>query len=446
MNRPLPWLLIAAFGLTSCEVPESKPFFCGRPSLSVRDEAPAGDVRLRATLYQDDAEPATLTIGYSLDEGETWSVATLAEATQNLESSEEGVKNNFVWDSAADLGKGTFENVSLRAVGFSACGLWDTDQVDGVTIDNSGALAEGCTVAVETPDAPEDGPVVIKYTLSHPDSLAAYVAPSWSSDGGATWSQISLEEGDCDGDGEDDRLSDRSTSPDGVEHCLTWDSQLDFASDEEVIVELACGVGYAEDSTATTDPFAVENDPTPGPNEVIITELQPDYASSGDFLELYNRTDHILNLAGVTINRYKGTIDEDEDPKDFTFDDPTGSVLLYPGDYLLLAETDDESGNGCLEPDVLWGDDFSLSDDSQIQIVLDGEVLTTLDFQEVTGREEAWVFDEGVSLGLDPEKLDSSSWDDFGNWCAQSSTIAECDDYTDELGLGTPGAANDTCP
>lgn len=446
MNRFQVALLLGALVTTSCEFPEPKPFFCGRSGFEVRDEQPSGDVRLRAWLHQADAEPGTVSIGYSLDQGLSWYPATIEGETQGLETSDDGVRVDFVWDSVADLGQGVFEDVSLRIAGYSACGAWDVGQVDGVRVDNSAAPDDGCTVSVDTPSSPEDGPIVLEYTLVHPEGLPAYVAPSWSKDGGETWSPLTTIDGDCDGDGVDDGLSDLTTSLEGVAHCLAWDSQLDFASDEEVLVQLSCGVGYSEDSTATTDAFTVENDPTPGPDEVIITEIQPDYASSGDYVELYNRTDHILNLNGVDLMRWKGAIEDTETPKTFTFSDPSGTVLLYPGDYLLVAETDDEGANGCLEPDVLWGEDFSLSADSQIQLQLDGEVLTWLDFQETSGRTATWEFEEGVSIGINPNRMGSDSWTDFDNWCAQTSTIASCEDYDDELGLGTPGAENDPCP
>ncbi len=446
MSRLHPLLLLAPLGAVSCEIPEMKSFYCGSPSLSVRDDVPAGDVRLRAKLRQDDSEPATVAIGYSTDGGETWYEATLEGETQGLASSPDGEKNDFVWDSRSDLGKGKFEGVSLRVTAFSECGLWATDQVDEVTVDNSETLDDGCTVEVKEPDSPEDGPIVVEYTLYHPEGLDAYIAPTFSTDGGETWSQVSLLETDCDGDGASEKLSGLGTSTEGVDHCFTWDSQLDFASDESVVLEIACGVGYGEDSVVQTGAFDVENDPAPGLDEVIITELMPEYASSGDYFELYNRTDHILDLNGLQVQRYKGEIDSDSVPKEFSFDDPSGSLLLYPGEYLLVAETDDEGSNGCLEPDALWGDAYSMSDNSTIFLIYNGETITTLAFLEVTRGGSEWIFDEDVAYGLDPDKYDSNSWSSFDNWCAQSSSIETCEDYGSETGFGTPGAVNDACP
>lgn len=435
---------------TSCELPDPKPFFCGRVSFEVRDEEPSGDVELRAWMHQDDEEPGDVNFAWSDDATEdnpapTWHPATIVGQVADLPSNADGVRYDFVWDSAADLGQGTFENISLRAVGFSECGAWDVEQVDELTVDNEAAPAEGCTVTMEDPESPQDGPITLNFTLVHPDSLASYVSPTWSADGGETWNPLSAEDTDCDGDGNVDRLSNLSTSPDGVEHCVSWDSQLDFAVDQDVIVRLGCGVGYAEDSEAVSDDFTVENDPTPGPDEVIITEIKPDSGfSAGDYLELYNRTGHIINLQDVFIGRWKsGSQPGRTDPsKQFTLSDPSGTLLIYPGEYMLITESSDEGESGCLEPDIVWDDTFSLAADSQI-VMRFGEVdIAQLKFLD----SEGWDFDEGAAWGLSPDALESEEWDELASWCEQSSTIPVCESVEeDELEDGTPGVENDAC-
>lgn len=442
-TRPLLLALVAP-GLASCgEFPEDKDLFCGWAGLKVRDDQPTGDVRLRAYLHQDDGEPASLNVGYSLDEGLTWFPATIEGQTTELPSSADGESANLTWDSAADLGQGTADGVLLRVVAWSECGTWDDGVADPVTVENT-SFEEGCTIDVETPGSPEDGPVVLDYTLTHPDSLPAYVAANWSIDGGETWAPLSVIEGDCDGDGLDDGQSDLETGPDGVSHCLHWDSQLDFSSDEEVMVELSCGVGYDEDSVATTAPFLVENDSTPDPDEVIVTEIMArSRASWGEYLELYNRTDHILNLQDVDVKWWPSDADpEVDDPEySFTMSDPTESLLLYPGDTLLFVGSEEEEENGCLEPDLVWDSGFNLEFDGRIHLSLGRETLTVFDFVE-TARE--WEFERGVALGLDPSAFDSDDWAEFDNWCAQTSEIPVCDGY-DNINLGTPDAPNDAC-
>ena len=182
MNMLRPSFFLCAFALgvtalgTSCEVPGPKPFFCGRVSLTVRDDEPSGDVRLRANLRQDDEEPGDINIAWSTDVSDenpnpTWHIASIEGQTTDLASNEEGIDYELVWQSAHDLGKGTFENVSLRVVGFSECGAWDVEQEDGYTVNNEDAPGDGCTVSVEDVESPVDGPVTVNFTLVHPDSL-----------------------------------------------------------------------------------------------------------------------------------------------------------------------------------------------------------------------------------------------------------------------------------
>lgn len=458
MNTPRTYSLVGQRSLvlglvalgTSCELAEPKDLFCGRVSFEVRDEAPAGDVRLRAWMHQDDEEAGQINFAWSTDAtadnpNPTWYPATIEGQVTELASNADGVRADFVWDSAHDLGQGTFEGVSLRAVGFSACGAWEDDRVDEITVNNEAAPADGCTVTVEDPESPQDGPVTVNFTLVHPDSLASYVSPTWSSDGGETWNPLSTVDGDCDGDGNNDTLADLSTSPDGVSHCITWDSQLDFAADQDVSVRLACGVGYAEDSEAVTADFTVENDPAPGENEVIITELKPDSGfSSGDYLEIYNRTGHIVNLQDVEVARWRsGSNPANDDPsKTFTLSDPSGTLLIYPGEYMLIAESEDEAESGCLEPDIIWESTFSLAADSQVLLRTPDVTIARLKFLDL----DDWDFDEGMSMGLNPTALDSEEWSDLANWCEQTSTIPECGtELEDDLEAGTPGEENDRC-
>lgn len=445
---------VLAFGAatygTSCEVPSQKDFLCGRVTLTVRDDDPSGDVRLRAKLRQDDEEPGTINFAWADDLSEenpnpTWHLATIEGETTGLQTNADGVSYDFVWHSARDLGQGLFENISLRVVGSSECGPWEVEQEDGYTVDNQDAPGEGCTVEVEDVAGPVDGPVAINFTLTHPDSLLSYVSPTWSDDGGETWNPLSLEDGDCDGDGVDDGLANLNTSPEGVPHCITWDSQLDFAADKDVSVRLACGVGYAEDSESATADFTVENDPSPGANEVIITELKPDSGFSvGDYMEIYNRTGHILNLDGVEVARWRsGSNPSRDDPnKTFTLSDPSGTLLIYPGEYLLLSGSEDEAETGCLEPDIVWEPTFSLADNSQI--LLRTETVTIAQFKFLD--DGGWDFSESVSMGLNPSALDSEDWSDFSNWCEQTSIIPECGtEVEDDLEPGTPGEENDRC-
>jgi hypothetical protein len=49
------------------------------------------------------------------------------------------------------------------------------------------------------------------------------------------------------------------------------------------------------------------------------------------------------------------------------------------------------------------------------------------------------VIEAGIAFGLDPNKLDGVSNDDFANWCNQTTVLAGMTD------IGTPGSTNDSC-
>ena len=422
--------------LASCPVPKSPGFFCGEADLDVGDASSDGDVEFSAILTQSDEETAAVTLGWSDDAGETWHIATVEGQTTELAANADGAEYPFVWHSAEDLGHGSWEELDLRLVASSACGAWK-DDTDTVAIDNS-SVSDTCEVAITTPDSPSDGEITFQVNLKQTLEMPAFLQPEYSVDNGDTWAPMTLVPADCDGDGEEDGIANLSTSNDGEDHCFVWDSQTDFASDEDVLVSVGCGVGYSVEGTAVTDAFTVENDPLPDPEEIIFTELLPDAsAPNGEYFEIYNRTGHILNLDGAEIKRSSSSTTQT-----ITLDDPADSLLIYPGQYMLLAGSEDEEENGCLEPDIVWTTTFSLPSKGTLQLNVDGSVIAKLDY------EDGWTFGEDVSKGLDPEEVDGNGWDQVANWCVAKTKIEECEAYTSSGGSttkGTPGAVNDAC-
>lgn len=453
---------VAFFGLLAgCAMPtvQEPAWFCGSTDLVVDEQPEGGELAVSATLRQDDAEPADVSLGWSTD-ASNWHIASLLGQTTALASGPEGEETTLTWQSGLDLGAGATEGLSLRLVAHSACGLWEASTVDELTVDNGDQGGSLCAIEVETPDGPDDGTVLLSYTLAHPESLPSYVLPQYSADGGESWHTLTLHDEDCDDDGTRDGLTNLETSTDGVSHCLSWDSQADFASDEQVIVRLACGVGFAEEASAETEAFDVENDPTPDPGEVIISEILPSSSfPSGVYVELYNRTDHALNLHSTELRRWKSTADPDSSSptKTFLVSDPTGLLLVDPGDYLLLAGTVDEAENGCIDPDLAWGADFSLLNNSVlrltlVEVVVDTETGTSslVDLSDLAELSfltaDGWEFQEGVAMGVGSTDIDSDGWADLSAWCAQSSQIASCEAAgADPTDFGTPGAENDRC-
>lgn len=451
MTRALLCLpLLATGACTTAPVKTVDDFFCGETAVTVPDgETLGGEVAVSVTLYQDDSEPAELSLAW-FEGDDPLALATISGELAELSSSPDGETHALVWDSTTDLGKGLFEGLSLRAVASSECGSWIESSVEEITIDNEDLPENLCDVEITTPSGAQEGLVELSFSLSHPQSASAYVAASYSIDGGEDWDPISLADADCDGDGDGDRLTDLSTSPDGERHCLTWDSQLDTDEDGSAMIELSCGVGYDEQDTATSDSFELNNDTKPEENEIIITEVMADpSAGDGAYLELYNTTGKALDLQSLTVYRWTSSSDPaTEDPdKQYTIDDPSGVRLLGPGQYFLLAESWSEADNGCLDPDVVWDSAFSLRGNSTIHLVFasdrPGTETTTL-FELDMLEDNGFEFDEGVSLGLDPDHLTGGAANDVVWWCPQETEIEACD-ATRETGYGTPGAENDPC-
>lgn len=443
-------LLLLASACTYAPKKTDADFFCGETAVSVAEgETLGGEVAVSVTLYNDDSEPADISLAW-FEGDDPLALATVGGELTELSSSPDGDTHALVWDTVTDLGKGVFDGLTLRAVASSECGPWIEGLTEEITIDNDDLPEDLCDVEVVTPTGAQEGEVEVSFTLSHPQGASAYVSARYSVNAGEDWEPLSLADADCDGDGDSDRLTDLSTSPDGQRHCFTWDSQIDVDADGSAQIQLTCGVGYDEQDEAQTDAFELNNDTTPEANEILITEVMADpSAGDGGYLELYNATGKALDLNGLAVYRWTSTADpETDDPsKTYTITDPSGVRLLEPGAYFLLAESWSEADNGCLDPDVVWDSEFSLRGNSTLLLTIEATRpgsenvdIFRLDMLEDNGFE----FDEGVSLGLDPSRLNASSANDVAWWCAAESEIPTCA-ATRETGLGTPGAENDPC-
>lgn len=165
--------------------------------------------------------------------------------------------------------------------------------------------------------------------------------------------------------------------------------------------------------------------------DLLITEIMKDPAKvadyRGEWFELYNNWFSPVDLYGLVVMDTAG--------KSFTIDQ---HVLLDVGEYAVLSVSDDSALNGGL-PWVNYkfkSSAFSLGNGADDIWVFDG--ATTID---------AVMYDDGVtfhdlagtSLSLDPTMMDTTSNDSGSSWCAGSSTYGLGD-------IGTPGAANDSCP
>ncbi len=161
----------------------------------------------------------------------------------------------------------------------------------------------------------------------------------------------------------------------------------------------------------------------PAAGELVITEVMPNPKLTddtvGEWIELYATTDLDLNYLTIEVGTSKTVLS------------PGGECLpIAAGSYVLLAKSMDPAVNGGLPtPNALFT--ISLPNSSGTVQIKDGAtVIDQFSYQKS--------FD-GATVQLDSAKLDAAQNDDPANWCAGTDAYGAGD-------LGTPAAANQTCP
>ncbi len=268
---------------------------------------------------------------------------------------------------------------------------------------------------------------------------------------------------DCDDD-------DASIHPDADEYCNELDDNCDGTVDEDSAVDAtawyldsdgddfgdesawatACAQpsGYAEvagdcdDTVAEVNPDAIQfcgdgvdddcrgaDTTCPMAGDLLITELMKDPAamsdSSGEWLEIHNTTASTIELEGLIIY--------DHGTEDWLIDQ---SLQLEAGGYAVLSR----SSTATTATDLVWSG-FQLVNSADAVILAlygtdgtDGDVLHEVVYDDVD-----WPDVAGASLSLDPGAFTPASAADPTSWCAGQTAYDTGD-------LGTPGAANDSCP
>jgi hypothetical protein len=172
---------------------------------------------------------------------------------------------------------------------------------------------------------------------------------------------------------------------------------------------------------------------TPGAiayGELLITEIMYDPVSLtdtyGEWFEIYNNSDHTINLENLVIMRDSLNRHKISTP-----------VEVAAGTYYVLARTAAAAGTA---PAYVYGSGISLTNS--------GAVLSI--FNESTGNENGSLIysidygaagfpaGTGTSLSLDPLKLNAADGIKPSSWCTSVSVFSTGD-------KGTPGLINDIC-
>ncbi len=154
--------------------------------------------------------------------------------------------------------------------------------------------------------------------------------------------------------------------------------------------------------------------------EVVVVDANPKAVSDtkGEWIELYNTTDHDIRLKDLKIVGKKSY--------DVQF---TGDNLIKKHDYILISRSKDESN---LE-DVDAEADMTLGNKGgTVKLMLNNTLLDSITYQKAKS---------GASWQLDKTKLSETGNDDVDNWCLSTSKIS--DQNSD---LGTPRKENIVCP
>ena len=170
----------------------------------------------------------------------------------------------------------------------------------------------------------------------------------------------------------------------------------------------------------------------PDPGDVIVTEIMqnPDavYDTLGEYIEVYNTRDYLIDLNGWEIQDEGG---------DYHQIDNGSPLWIEAGDYLVLGLNADPLLNGGVSVDYQYAATILLGNGAD-EVILSADGIVS-DIVAYDGGPE-FPDPKGHSMNLDPAAFDMDQNDLGANWCETATEQIPSTDY------GTPGAPNETCP
>jgi hypothetical protein len=202
--------------------------------------------------------------------------------------------------------------------------------------------------------------------------------------------------------------------PDGLTALLLLDGEL--SPDQAYTLSFSTDLTDCIVNPLEQQSFAIGLPQPAEPMDIVINEILFNPESGGsDFIELYNQSDKIIDLAGLKmLNRLKmsGSVEASVDD----------NLLIFPGDYLVFSEdpTDILNRYTVPSPDRLLENDLPGldNDEGNLTLVLNGVTLDAFDYSE--DLHYPLLDDEnGVSL----ERISPmAGTQDDGNWHSAAST------------------------
>lgn len=189
----------------------------------------------------------------------------------------------------------------------------------------------------------------------------------------------------------------------------------------------------ADPDRPDADPDQPDAGPPIAPTEegqLVVSEIMIDSIATPEqpheWFELYNPSDSVTyELQGMWVaDQVLDLIEID------------ASVLVRPGQRVVLGESDDQGMNGGVEVAFDWPDaDFNLANDNDEVILYNPDVDVIIDEVDYG---LSW-FAEGAALSLDPDSENATDNDSMASWCDATT------DFGTDGDKGSPGAANPDC-
>ncbi len=168
--------------------------------------------------------------------------------------------------------------------------------------------------------------------------------------------------------------------------------------------------------------------------DVIFTELMiaPSFTTAqyGDYIELYNTTDHPINIRGWVLKKPSGTTYRIEGEK---------PIIIQAHKYFVIGRSADTTLNGGYKPDYV---NSKIALNSKVDGIMLYWNNTLIDQVKYNMNETVWHSEKGHSMNLSAEHLNADDNDNGGNWCPTQRHRLNANPNSD---FGTPGQENEVC-
>lgn len=392
----------------------------GAPYVSVETPAAggAGDVAIVYRLHDDEARAAAVQVWFRAgsDGLEPATPGPNGDPTEGAASASDGARHVYVWDSRADLGIADVTDVVVRVTATAGDAGFVPGETDPFEVANAAAAHPPLVVVGDPeptlPSGAVDGEVAVPFRVEDLDGDLVTLTVEFDDGSGPREATAAASSGPVVG-----------LSP-GHSGEFVWDATADLGAVDVpgVTVRMTPSDAWLTGEPAETSVFAVANDPSPDPGEVVISELMfwPTYFTS--YVELQNVTRHRLDLSGLRL--------EDQDGGS----DPLVGLEIDAGGRAVLADVPDAFTFYAVDLHfVLHNVEISrFGNDNAVRLAEEGG-----DEHDRVEYLSFGIAEPGRSLQLLGEYAAPDLNDEAGAWCTEGGDIAGSGD------LGSPGGPTD---